>query len=276
MNRRTFLAGSVAGISAVLAGCTSRAGLQGEARRTDDVTAEVDPGTTLRVDNRNGPVIVEGHDGDAVEVAIEITAPSSDALDEVSVNVDETDDELRVETDYEDRTGFEWLFEWDRPSVAFTIRCPDDVPVGRVRTRNGSVEVTDVGGDPEIRSSNGRVTAQNVDGTVSLSTSNGRVTARNVAGLAGASTSNGAIDVDVPSIDGSVTIETSNGAIDAAIASDLDATVSASTTNGSVDIHDLDLSSVGTGRTDVEGTLGEGTHDLSIETTNGSIGLRPL
>jgi hypothetical protein len=89
-------------------------------------------------------------------------------------------------------------------------------------------------------------------------------------------THNGSIEADVPMIADDAEIRTRNGSIDTALATDLGATVSAATTNGSVALHGLGLSAVESSRTSVFGALGEGTRDLSLETHNGSIELRPL
>ena len=268
MKRRTFEAGLAACLASGLTGCVTDLPGFGQETRTGSRTYSVDAGTPLAVRNRNGSVTVEGYDGDAVEVDFEIRGPSSESVSAVSVTGSRTDGQFRVVTEYDtDRR---------RASVALTIRCPDDVPVERVATTNGSVEVVEAAGNPTLVSENGSLTARNVEGTVALTTSNGSITARNVGSVASAKTTGGSIEIDVPAIDEDVTIRTANGNIDAALATDLDAEISATTTNGSVELHGLDLSGVETSRTSVSGTLGDGTYDLSIRTENGSIDLRPL
>jgi DUF4097 and DUF4098 domain-containing protein YvlB len=266
------MAGIGGGLLGILTGCISRTEIVSDKseQRTAHQSHEVDTGTHLRVHNRNGSVTVGGHDGDSVEVDITVRGPSKDALDAVSVTASRSDGELRLKTEYEDTSAAR------ETSVTMTVQCPTDVRVEQIETVNGAVEVTGVAGDPALESKNGSVTARNVDGTVSLRTTNGKITAREIGGVTGARTTNGSIAIDVPAIEEDVKIRTKNGRIEAALASSLDATVSATTTNGSVDIHHIDLSSVQTSKTRVSGVLGKGTHDLSFVTTNSSIDLRTL
>lgn len=270
VSRRDAVAGAAGGLLASLSGCLSGVSPVGDERETERRTYDVDAGTELRVRNRDGSITVEGSDGDAVELEVTRQGPTSDAVDAVSVTATESDGELRVETERADAEAAENVV------VTLAIQCPPDVPVARLETTNGSIEATDVAGDPELESTNGRLTARRVDGTVSLTTSNAAITAREIGGLAGASTTNGAIDVDVPALDGDVAIETSSGAIDAALAPGLDVTLSATTSNGSVDVEGLDLSDATRSGSSVSGTLGDGTHALSLETERASITLRTL
>lgn len=268
MKRRTFGSGLVAGLVGSFAGCVSELPSSGEESRSGSRTYSVDADTRLSVQNQNGSVTVEGYDGDDVELDFEIRGPSSEAVDGVAVTESQTDGQLRLETKYDT--------DQRRASVTLTIRCPSDVSVGQIATNNGSVEVTGVAGDVELESENGDLTARNVEGMVALTTDVGSITARDIGGVTSARTSNGSIEIDVPAIEGDVTIRTPNGSIDAALAAELDAAVSATTTNGSVELHDLDLADAKTSRTSVSGSLGDGTHDLALETTNGSIDLRAL
>lgn len=270
MRRRGVLAGTAGSLMAGLAGCLSELGGPDDERRTETRTYDPAAGTVLRVSNRNGPVTVEGTDDDTVAVDITLEGPSSEALDAVSITESDSDGALGLETEHGDGDAASQV------SVSLSIRCPADVPVGRLETTNGPIEATDVSGDPELESTNGDVTARNVTGTVSLTTTSGSITARTIGGVTGASTTNGSIDVDVPAVDGDVTIETANGSIDAALAPTLDVALSASTTNGSVGIEGVDLSGLEQSGTDVSGTLGDGTHALSVTTDNGSIDLRSL
>lgn len=270
MKRRTLMAGVAGGLTTALGGCLSRAALSGGTeRRTDERRYAVDPGTVLSVDNRNGEVIVEGYDGDEVRVDIEIEAPSKEAVSAVSVEAERSDGDLRLVT------SAEYSFP-DRASVSLSIECPTSVSVDEIGTSNGPVEVTGVAGDPDLESTNGHLTARGIRGTVSLSTSNGGITARRIGGIAGATTSNGSIEIEVPAVDRDVAIRTENGSIDAALATDLDAAVTASTTNGSVEIHGLDLADAEIADDRVAGTLGGGTHDLTLATENASVDLRIL
>lgn len=269
MDRRRFVAGISAGLG-VLGGCLSpiQVDSTGQHTRTSHQSHDVGPETTLRVDNPNGSVTVRGYDGETAEVDIEIQGPSKRSVEAVSVTADRSDGQLALVTEYTDPGP-------ERASVSLQISYPKGSSVGRIGTDNGAITIRNVAGDPELRSQNGRLAVSNVDGTVALSTNNGTITARNIGAIGHATTSNGSIEVDVPSVSDDVTVRTTNGAIDAALAQDLDATVSATTSNSPVQLHGLDLSERN-GPTTVSGTLGSGTHTLTFETSNGTIDLRML
>lgn len=268
MERRAFVAGVTAGLG-LLGGCLSSIqidnGNETPTTRTEQRTHDVGSETSLRVRNPNGSVTVTGYDGDTATVDIEIRGPER-SVEAVSVTADRSDEQFSVVTEHADAK---------RADVSLTIEYPNGSPVERLETTNGSIEVRDAAGDPELTSQNGSLSVRNVDGTVALSTDNGSITARNVGGLEDATASNGSVELDVPSIPGDVTVSTANGGIDAALAQDLDATVTATTSNSPVELHGVELADT-EDSTSVSGTLGGSTHSLAFETNNGSIDLRLL
>lgn len=205
------LSGAVTGI---LSGCLGGTSLSGDEEREKSRTYEASDGMELRVRNENGPVAVRTFDGEEIEADIVFSGPSTEALDAVSVTDERTDDALLLKTEYGSAA--------EEASASLTVRCPETVNTGSVRTSNASIEV------------------------------------------------------DVPRIDGDTEIVTSNGGIDAALAPALDAAVTATTTNGSVEVTGIDFESVEQSDTDLSGSLGSGTHTLSLETENASIDLRAL
>jgi len=121
------------------AGCT---GLLGdEVVRNDSHAFEASGDSPLDVRNRNGDVAVGSHDGEQVEVDVELRGPSDDAVEGVSVTGEQRSDAFVVAAQG-DGTA-EW---WTSVSVDLSIRVPAAMAVERVRTRNGDVEVTDVAG----------------------------------------------------------------------------------------------------------------------------------
>lgn len=270
MDRRAFAATSGSVLGGFLSGCVTGTPLSPDVTASETRRYDVADGTALRVRNRDGSVSVEGYDGDAVEVEIRKSGRTEEALERASVTATEAGGELRIRTESDGREGER------RVSVSLSIRCPETVGVAEAATTNGSVTVSDVTGDATLESENGSVTAERVDGTVSLSTTNGSATARDVGEVARAVTANGSIEVGVPELTDDATVRTTNGGIDAAITPDLDATVTATTTSGSVEVDGLDFSSVASSSGRFEGVLGDGTHALRIETTNSSIDLTAL
>lgn len=270
MKRRSFVGGIGTALAGLLAGCVTGTPLSPDVSRSETKTYDVADGTRLGVDNRNGSVTVRSDDVDAVEVDVTVSGRTVAAIDGTTVAAEETDDVILLQTSFGDDV------DASKVSVSLTVRCPDGVRVGRVRTTNGSVEVTDVAGDATVESSNGSVTAENVAGSVALGTSNGNVRAEGIDGLRGAKTENADVVVDVPALSGDTEIRTSNGSVDAALAPDLDAALTVATDHGSIDVEGLDLSSAETSETRVSGTLGDGTHELSVTTDNDDVDLTAL
>lgn len=270
MRRRALLTGVSASLGAALAGCASFGSLFGDQQtRSDERTYDVEAGTRLRVRNQNGPVTVEGFDGDALEVDIDVRGPTEASLDAVSVTGGRDGDNFDVATVYDDSGD-------DRASVDLSVRVPDGVHVARAQTTNGDLRVTGASGGGEFATRNGDVLVRDFGGGVDAQTTNGDVTVRNVETFGGATTTQGDVEVDVPALASDATAHTENGSVDAALASGLDAAVSATTTNGTVELDGVDLQDAETSRTSVTGTLGGGTFDLSFETTNGDVTLRSL
>lgn len=270
MDRRTFLSGAGCGVAALLAGCVTGTPLDFDPRASDARTFDVDDGTPLSIHNRNGPVTVAGYEGDDVALAVEKSARRPETLDTAAVSATEADGALRIETEHDGSPGD------DRATVSLAVDCPPGVPVREVRTTHAPVEVTGVRGDATVASRNGPVTVTDVAGAVSLSTTNGAVEASGVEAIEGVTTANAAVDVEVPALVGDAAIETSNGGVDAALAPDVDTDVTAETTNGAVRVADLAFSSPERSGTSFSGTLGEGTHELAVETTNATVALTAL
>lgn len=268
MERRVFITGVTAGLG-LLSGCLSTIEIDNGAQttRTEQQTHNVGS-ESLRVHNPNGSVTVSGHDENTATIDIEIKGPTKRSVEAVSVQTERSEGHLAVVTEYDDTDA-------EQADVTLTIKYPKKSPIEQLKTENGSIEVQDTAGDPELTSQNGSLSVHNVDGTVSLSTNNGSVTARNIGGLTNVTASNGSIEIDVPSISSDVAVRTNNGKIDAALAADLDAAITATTSHSPVELHEVELAEDGDATT-VSGTLGEGTYTLTFETNNGAIDLRQL
>ncbi|MFB6074698.1 MAG: DUF4097 family beta strand repeat-containing protein [Haloarculaceae archaeon] len=266
MDRRAYLAALGASAAGALAGCSVSLGN----RVTRSGTRTFDPPDAIAVTTTNGGLTVTGADVDDVTVDYRITGPSRAAVDATSVVGARDGGRLSIELARGDAAGVQ------RTGAHLDVTCPGGTALVGADTSNGAIEVEGVAGDPVLSTSNGRIEARSIGGTVTADTSNGSITVRDVGALGGAATSNGGIDVDVPAVDGDVSVDTSNGNVSAALAPDLSVTVTASTTNGSVDVSGLQFSSVSTGNERFAGTLGAGEHALSFGTSNGSIELEAL
>lgn len=208
-------------------------------------------GEAFRMVNQSGDVDVAAYHGMEVRVDATVLGPTDASVDAVAVNGESRGGEFVVETVYEG--------EKRRASVDLAVRVPADVPVAGVRTRNGDVAARDVAGGQHFESENGDVTVRGVE-SVSV-----------------ARTRNGDVRADVPApLSGDATVESENGDVTAALSPDLSAMVDARTTNGRVDVEDLDLGDASVSGKHVTGRLGDGAHEVSVATTNGDVVLESL
>lgn len=229
-------------------------------------TYEVESGTKLEVDNINGAITVNSWDNDQVEVyALKKTQYGQSELDKVSI-------EVSIGTKIVVKTKHPTLGT-ARVSVEYEIKVPAEVAVERLETTNGVIVLKGTTGDTTLHSSNGGITVKDVDGSVKASTSNGFIEIEDTTGIQEVTTSNGWVKVEIPALSNDLDIATTNGAVTAYVAADLDADVVMSTTNGKVSVHDIQLTIKESSATRLEGTLGDGGYDLTIETSNGNIDL---
>ena len=264
--RRRLLGACTVGLSVVSAGCAGAMSF-GDERTGFDRELSTDAGR-VTVETDNGDARVRRTDADAVQVrGTKETGSAFTDLDDLTVETTRDGDHLRISAD---ASGDSFL-DLGGGSISLDVDVPENIAVKAVSARNGYVTATDVAGDARLESANGEATARDVDGFVSLASASGAISARGVAGLDGAETTNGDVTVEIPAIDGDVSVSSMNGDVIAALAPDLDATVVASASNGNLNTDELPLDAGDRGKTSLRGTLGDGTHELAIETTNGNV-----
>jgi hypothetical protein len=176
------------------------------------------------------------------------------------------------------------IFYWTTKTPYLNVQIPQSL-LTLIQTANGSVHVDSMNGDTDIKSSNGSITVINehgnvkattsngsgtftdVDGSVNVHTNNGSLTFTNITGAVASDTSNGSIKGS-SMINGTWDCVTSNGRITLAIPEKTDAKIDAKTSNGSVG-GQLEWQ---TGeKTHRSATIGAGTYDVSLKTSNGSV-----
>ena len=239
----------------------------GDERTEFDRELSTDAGR-VTVETDNGDARVRRTDADAVQVrGTKETGSAFTDLDDLTVETTRDGDHPRISAD---ASGDSFL-DLGGGSISLDVGVPENIAVKAVSARNGYVTATNVAGDARLESANGEATARDVDGFVSLASASGAISARGVAGLDGAETTNGDVTVEIPAIDGDVSVSSMNGDVIAALAPDLDATVVASASNGNLNTDELPLDAGDRGKTSLRGTLGDGTHELAIETTNGNV-----
>lgn len=270
VTRRGLLGACAVGLSATVSGCSGATPFVGKRTEFDRAFDMSTGRITVETDSGNASVHRTDADGVRLHGVKEASSVFAD-IEDITVETVRNGDRLRITGD----SGENSFFGLGSKSVSLDVGVPEGVAVERVSAKNGDATATGVAGDATLESTNGAVTARDVDGYVSLSSTNGTLRARGVAGLDGAETTNGSVDVVVPAVESDVSLASTNGSITAALAPTLDATVVASTTNGGVTATGLPFAGR-SGGDSLRGTLGDGTHRLTVETTNGEIELRRL
>jgi DUF4097 and DUF4098 domain-containing protein YvlB len=122
-----------------------------------------------------------------------------------------------------------------------------------------------------LQNTNGRIAVAGVGGEARLSTTNGEISARDLGGRVDASTTNGEIEIELAAVSAPVEAETTNGGVRIRIPQDAKASLSASCTNGGIDVEGLNVETVDKTRRRLEARLNGGGTRIDASTTNGGI-----
>lgn len=234
--------------------------LPADVKETEELTYEVNPGARISLENINGDIRVTGGAGDSVKVVAHKKAGEQKYLDELKIVVEADKDYIRIETRHPKKEGgwFNWGGD-SSGSVSYELSVPADVALDTIETVNGDVTIRAVTGAVKSGTVNGSLDVADLAGDVNLETVNGSISAV-FSALGG---------------DQRVDAETVNGKIVLMLPADASARVTAETVNGSIDADDFGLEpEKGFVGRDLSGQIGSGEARISLDTVNGSIGLR--
>ncbi len=256
-SRRIRIAAAVLPLVVALAGCEMSIGnLAGRATDEWTHTYPLAAGGEIEIGNTNGRIEIEGVDGSTVEVHAErIAKAATDAgarelLPRIVIHEDAKPDHVTIRTErisgFMIGAGFE---------VRYHVRAP----------KNAFVHVTNT---------NGVVVVTALSGKLFAHTTNGGVSATKVSGAVDAQTTNGSVAIDLDSLTDRVSLKTTNGSVTLTVPGDAKADLSASCTNGGINVVGLKLETTDSSRRHVEGTLNGGGTRIDLRTTNGGIRVR--
>ncbi len=207
----------------------------------------------LLLENVNGDVDIASWDENRVLVTAKLKAKNEDALERIEVTMKQSNNRIRVETDYKKNDG------WGNNnggSVDYKVMVPSNIDLRELELVNGSLTIENVSGELRAELVNGSIEATGLAQNASVDTVNGSVRLTFADQVKG-------IEVDVNSVNGSIRLMFPKG---------FGARVEASTGNGSIKT-DFGLSAQ-KGRfygTELEGEFGDGSSELELESVNGSI-----
>ena len=245
---------------AVTAACEMAVGpLSGRATDTWTHTYPLATGGEVQVVNTNGKVEIEGVEGAAVEIRAERVARATtnegarELLSRVVIREDVTPDRVSVRTERMSGIMIGAGFE-----VRYHVKAPKGATV-RATTTNGEIDVAAL---------SGKLIAQ---------TTNGDLNAKDLTGGVDARTTNGDVRIDVASLGADrVELTTTNGSVTLLLPETAKADLSASCTNGGIDVSAVKVDAMGEQtRRRVEGRINGCGTPIQLRTTNGRIRVRP-
>jgi DUF4097 and DUF4098 domain-containing protein YvlB len=259
-----------------LAGCVvGRAGAVHQQTTTFSVPHTT--GAGLKVYTRNGSIVVRQADGPDVTVEARLAMTSELRLQQTTISA------RRNAAGFLEVAATPPGGRWDsNEGCSFEILIPDTAGLD-LRSGNGRIELSDLGGHATLHTSNGRIIVRGHDGEISAHTSNGPVRLEEFTGPAKVRTSNGAVTLSpAPSCPGPLDVRTSNGAISlnlpaSATERALAGRMELHTSNGSINIaRSVEARLNRAGRSFAEITLGDapGAGTSQLRTSNGSIAIR--
>jgi len=222
-------------------------------------TYQLSPTGRVGLENINGGVQIKVWDQASVQVDATKKAYRKDRLAEAKIEVNSTEDNLHIKTEYPDwnqnfRSGND---RSDNPAtVEYVLTIPRKAVIDSVELINGSIEIEGTEGSVKASSINGRVTARSLMGDVKLSTINGQLEAVFTR-----------LDESKP-----ISLSSVNGSVTLVIPSDANASVRAGTVHGGIN-NDFGLrvkhgEYVGH---NLDGQIGNGGPRIKLGNVNGSI-----
>ena len=151
-----------------------------ELREEFHQTYPLSPTGRVGLENINGGVQIKVWDRAAVQVDAIKKAYRKDRLDEAKIEVNATEENIRIKTEYPDENqNFRSdNRRYDNPAtVEYTLTVPRKAVLETIELINGSIDIEGVEGNVKATSINGAVTARGLVNEVRLSTINGELTA---------------------------------------------------------------------------------------------------
>ncbi len=222
-------------------------------------TYPLSPTGRVHISNINGDVHINVWDQNSVKVDAVKRAYSQERLSEATIKVTNTEESVRIKTEYPQNRTYGGNGDNTAASVEYTLTVPRGARLQGAELVNGSLDIEGLQGDVNASLVNGAVKAERLGGEVKLSTVNGRI-AVNASGLENAK---------------GVALNSVNGAIELVVPSGAGANVEANTIHGPI-TNDFGLTEEKgqyVGR-NLRGQIGSGGPRVRLNNVNGSIAIK--
>ncbi len=244
---------------------------------TIERSATLASGGEVVVEATNGSIRVETWDGDEVRVVARKKARADDSaqarelLAEIDVRVEESGGTVKISADLPRSGGW---FGDESASVSYEITMPKGAELD-ASSKNGSIEVREIGARARLETQNGSITAKGVGGRLEVESNNGSIKAYDVEGAVHAETTNGSIKAEIVAgeLGEDMALKTTNGSIELRLESGVAASIYARTRNGSVS-SDFPGGVQDRRRRTLDLDLNGGGPRVELESSNGSIRVR--
>ena len=180
-------------------------------------------------------------------------AGARELLPRIAIKEDVTPDRVSIETVRMSGIMIGAAFE-----VRYHVRAP----------RNAAIDMTNT---------NGQIALNGLAGRIAARTTNGAVVGKSLTGGVEAHTTNGTVNLDLAAVGSNrISARTTNGAVVVSLPDNAKVDVSASWTNGGINVApDLKVDVTDRSRRRFEGRMNGGGTPVELQTTNGGIRLRP-
>lgn len=242
-------------------GCVQRGSNQLDGTAQDEWTRTytLEEGGEVQFTNQNGPIDVQGVDGNSVEIRIERVAHAStneaaaEIVPRIGIKEDVTPSKIAVRVE-----GLSGIVIGVRISATSHVRVPKTATI-RIRGNNG-------------------VSAKGMSGRVIVNGTNGDVTVDDVSGGVEARTVNGNANVTLSALRGDlIDVRAVNGQVNLTLPARPDANLNVTVNNGTIDLGELKLEPFGdqTPRR-ARGKINAGGPPIEVSATNGNVTVRTV
>ncbi len=252
---------------------------------------KLESGGKLTVLADAGSVAVTGSSSSGAHVLL--TSDKDDFDSKFDLKFEELPGELRITLKKKESLS-SWTSWFNNSKIKFEIQVPTRTATN-LQTGGGHIEASDIQGNLSAETSGGHIAVKNISGTANLETSGGHIEAAGVNGNLVAETSGGHIEitdakgrVDADTSGGHVEvafakgnafggkIESSGGSITVSVDPNVDLSIDASTSGGSVRT-DIPVKIIGKVKgSSIKGTIGKGGEALYVHTSGGSVTLNSV